>query len=111
MDNPPIAFNDGICTIYSVENRNLKEKLGCFNFKEETVGIKAYSEFHLIGIEIERVISIPYNPLINNGYVVAINGSHYDISLIQKKDTFPKSWRMTLSKSPMRWNDDKVFRN
>lgn len=98
------AFNDGRCSIYTVEKRSIKEKLGDFDFQEETVGVKAFYEFHVLGIQIEKVISIPFNELINPSRVVKIGNDFYTISLIQKKDTFPISLRLSLSKSPLKWN-------
>lgn len=102
-----LPFNSGICEIYSVEGRTIDTKLGKFNFHEETVGIRAYTEFQTNGIEIEKVISIPYNELIDMSRVVRINGSDnfYRISLIQVKDTLPKSLRLTLSKATINWKE------
>lgn len=104
----PKPFRDGICTIYTVEKRKISEELGTFDFREETVGIEAFTEFQTIGVEIDKVISIPFNNVANIGRVVKINDedNFYQISLIQRKDTFPKSLRLTLSKSPLRWEDD-----
>ncbi len=104
----PIAFNNGICRIYTVENRSLVEELGAFNFREETVGIKAFTEFNAIGVEIAKVISIPYNKEVDIGRVVRLNDDtmYYLISLVQVKDTFPKSLRLTMTETPLRWNND-----
>ncbi len=104
----PKAFNSGTCTIYTVENRSLKQKLGYFNFKEETLGYKVTTDLRAIGTEVDKVISIPFNGLVNSSRVVRIGEDYYSISLIQKKDTFPQSLKLTLSKTPLRWNDDKV---
>lgn len=102
------AFNDGVCRVYTVEKRKIKEQLGSFNFSEETVGIKAFTEFQTLGIEVEKAISIPYNNLVDTGRLVKLNDDdyYYKISLIQVKDTFPKSLKLTLSKTPLRWDDD-----
>lgn len=101
------AFNDGICKVYSLDKRNIDQELGTFNFREETVGITSFTEFQALGIEIEKVISIPFNNLVNTGKVVKLNDDkYYQISLIQVKETLPKSLRLTLSKKPLRWNDD-----
>lgn len=105
MKLKPKPFNDGICQVFTVDKRRIKECLGIFNFKEETVGIKAFSEMHVLGFEIERVISIPFNPIVDKSRVVKIGSTYYEISLIQVKDTFPKSLRMTLTKTPLKWSD------
>ena len=105
MKSKPKPFNAGICQIFTVDKRRIKECLGIFSFKEETVGIKAFYELHALGVEIERVISIPYNNLIDRSRVVKIGEEYFGISLIQVKDTFPKSLRLTLTKNPLKWND------
>ena len=104
MNQKPKPFNDGICQIFTVEKRSIKECLGIFNFKEETVGIKMFSEMHILGFEIERVISIPFNSIVDKSRVVKIGEIYYEISLIQVKDTFPKSLKITLKKTPLKWS-------
>lgn len=102
-------FNDGVCRVYTVEKRTISEELGIFDFREETVGIQAFTEFSAIGIEVEKVISIPFNTIVNVGRVVKLNDddNYYLISLIQKKDTFPISLRLTLSKNSLRWDENE----
>lgn len=103
----PLPFADGRCEVFTVEKRTVKESLGKFDFREETLGIKAFTEFQTIGIEVNRVISIPLNDLVETGRVLRLNDeqSFYQISLIQRKDTFPKSLRLTLSKTNIKWNE------
>lgn len=103
----PIAFNDGICSVWTVEKNHLKDKLGEFDFHEETIGIKAFYELGLQGKQIDRVISIPYQSLIDYAYIVQIEDKRYSITLIQKKETFPTSLKITLEKSPIRVGDSK----
>lgn len=109
-----VAFTDGLAQIYTVNGRSLKEKIGTFAFHEETIGIKAYYGANTIGEQIDRVISIPFNNLIDKSRAIGIENhdgemDYYTISLIQKKDTFPKSLKITLTKTPLRWKDDKVL--
>ena len=99
-----LAFTDGVCEIYTVDNRRLKEKVGTFYFKDDTIGIKSYYGFQTLGVEIERVVSIPFNNLVNKSRVLKIGDDIYQISLIQVKDTFPKSLKLTLNKSPILWS-------
>ena len=103
----PIAFNDGVCSVWTVEKNHLKDKLGEFDFHEETLGIRAFYELGLIGKQVERVISIPYQSLIDYSTIVQIEDKRYTITLIQKKETFPMSLRLTLEKSPIRVGDEK----
>lgn len=98
-----VSFNDGKCDIYSVEGRKPVNKIGTFNFSNDTIGIKSYYGFQTIGVEIQKVISIPYNELINQSRLVVIGDEAYQISLIQVKDTFPKTLKITLSKSSIKW--------
>lgn len=98
-----IAFVDGVCDIYTIDGRQAKTKTGTFNYKESTVGIKSYYGFQTLGVEIEKVISIPYNTLVNKSKIVKIGDDTYQITLIQPKDTFPKSLKLTLSKSSIKW--------
>ena len=105
-----LPFNDGMCTICTIENRTIKEKLGNFDFREETVGIKAFTDFQVLGINIDKVISIPNNDVAQVGRVLKINndGNYYQIVSMQKKDTLPVSLRLTLTKANIRWNEGEV---
>ena len=102
-----LPFSDGFCEIYTIEKRTVKDKLGRFDFREETVGVKAYTEFQTLGIEIDRVISIPFNKVADIGRVLKINqeDNYYEIKLVQAKDTLPKSLRLTLTKTNIKWNE------
>lgn len=101
----PIAFNDGVCSVWTVEKNHLKDKLGVFDFHEETIGIRAFYELGLQGKQIDRVISIPYQNLIDYSTIIQIEDKRYTVTLIQKKETFPVSLRLTLEKSPIRVGD------
>ena len=103
-----LPFNDGMCTICTIENRTIKDKLGNFDFRNETVGIKAFTDFQVLGIQVDRVISIPYNDIAQVGRVVKLNAgdNYYQIVLMQKKDTLPISLRLTLSKINIKWNEE-----
>lgn len=102
-----LPFNNGTCGIYTIEKRTVKEKLGQFDFREETIGIRAYTDFQTLGIQIDKVISIPFNTLAEVGRVLRINQETnlYQITAIQVKDTtLPKSLRLTLTKTNIMWN-------
>lgn len=101
-----VAFNDGKCEIYTLADsgRQLKTLLGTFNFQEDTIGIKSfYYSLHIEDIKIDRTISIPYNNLIDKSKIVLIGDESYSISLIQPKDTFPKSLKLTLTATSIKW--------
>lgn len=102
-----VVFNDGTCELYTLADsgRTLKEKLGTFHFKEDTIGIKSfYYSLHVEDIKIDKTISIPFNKLIDKSKVVVIGDRSYSISLIQPKDTFPKSLKLTLTASSIKWS-------
>lgn len=103
-----LPFNEGVCEIFTIEKRTTKEKLGQFDFREETVGIRAFTDFQTLGIQIDKVISIPLNTIAEIGRVVHINDDTnlYRITAIQKKDTLPKSLRLSLTKTNIKWNGD-----
>lgn len=93
-------FNDGICELWTVNRLKLEEKIGTFNFTEETLGVKSYADFRTLGTEVERVISIPFNEIVDKAnQVMVIKDVPYRIELIQKKDTFPVSLRITLTRT------------
>lgn len=103
-----LPFNDGFVEIYSIEKRTAKEKLGQFDFREETVGIQAFTEFQTLGIQIDKVISIPYNDVCEIGRVLTLNQepNFYQIAMMQKKDSnIPVSLRLTLTKINIKWGN------
>lgn len=102
-----LPFNNGYCKIYTIEKRTAKDKLGQFDFREETVGIRAFTDFQVLGIQVDKVISIPLNNVAEIGRILRINQDDYfyQITAIQKKDsTLPKSLRLTLTKTNIKWN-------
>ena len=101
-----LPFNDGFVEVYSIEKRTAKEYLGTFDFREETVGIQAFTEFQTLGIQIDKVISIPYNNVCEIGRILKLNQepNFYQIAMMQKKDTnIPTSLRLTLTKTNIKW--------
>lgn len=104
----PIPFVDGTCEVFTAEKRTAVASLGKFDFREETVGVKAYAEFQVLGIQVDKAISIPYNTLVETGRLVKLNdeSEFYRITLIQLKDSFPKSLRLTLTKTNIKWNEE-----
>lgn len=105
--NQPLPFVDGSCAVYTIKKRTIDEFLGIFDFREETVGIQAFTEFGTLGIQVDKAISVPYNNVMEIGRVLRINDDTnlYQITMIQKKDTFPKSLRLTLTKYNIKWTD------
>lgn len=102
-----LPFNDGFVKIYTIEKRTAKEYLGTFDFREETVGVQAFTEFQTLGIQIDKAISIPYNTVTEVGRILRLNqeSNFYQITMMQVKDTVPKSLRLTLTKTNIKWNE------
>lgn len=102
-----LPFNDGFCQIYTIEKRTAKDYLGTFDFRDETVGVQAYTGFQTLGIQVDRVISIPYNTKADVGRILKINQdtNFYQIVMMQVKENIPKSLRLTLTKTNLKWNE------
>lgn len=102
-----LPFNNGFCCIYTIEKRTAKDKLGQFDFRNETIGIRAFTDFQVLGVQLDKVISIPYNEVAEIGRILRINQDDYfyQITAIQVKDsTLPKSLRLSLTKTNIKWN-------
>ena len=106
-ETQPLPFIDGKCIVCTVKNRTVDEVLGTFDFREETVGIQAFTDFNALGIQVDKTISIPFNNIVDIGRILRINNesNFYQIVMIQRKDTFPKSLRLTLTKTNIKWNE------
>ena len=108
QSNQPLPFKDGKCIVCTIKNRTVDETLGTFDFREETTGIQAFTEFNALGIQIDKTISIPFNTIVDVGRILRINEdtNFYQIVMVQRKDTFPLSLRLTLTKTNIKWNED-----
>lgn len=106
-----LPFNDGKCSVYTIDKRTVKELLGTFDFHNETIGIQSFTEFQALGIQIDKVIDIPDNDIVDVGRVLKINDetNYYQIVMLQKKDTFPKSLKLTLTKTNIKWNEEDTY--
>ena len=102
-----LPFNDGVVQVYTIEKRTAKDFLGTFDFREETVGIQAFTEFQTLGIQIDKVISIPYNTVVEVGRILRLNqdSNFYQIVMMQVKENVPKSLRLTLTKTNIKWGE------
>lgn len=101
-----IPFNDGICTIYSVENSAgdgdmpveqliLKYKL---RFRWHTVGMSRYYEAMQAQVKISNAVDVPLRVDVNAQDVAVINDRQYRIIQKQeKRDTKPASMLLTLT--------------
>lgn len=102
------TFNDGICTICSVENaaragdrpkEQLKEKLRNVPYENRKTGVTRFYAAKQAGVKIEGVIRIPYHIGVSSQDICLINGIQYRIQQLQhNKDTMPMATDLTLQK-------------
>lgn len=94
------TFNDGVCEVYSANERVLGTLKGKFYFAKESVGIAHFYQAYNNNVLIDCAISIPYNNItINSQDVVLLGGVWYKIARIQYKDNKkPKHWILSLQK-------------
>lgn len=95
------CFNDGVCSLYSTNERVLGTLKGKFYFANESVGIGHFYQAYQNNISIDRAISIPMNSItIDTQDVVKINDVWYKIARIQYKDNKkPRHWVLSLQRS------------
>lgn len=102
------SFNDGILTVYTVENaaepgykpiEKLKKKM-VLRYQERRLGLSRYYEARQNQVQIERVIRTPRTGDINNQDIgVTEDGRQYRIDLVQSVlDVFPPSVDISLAK-------------
>lgn len=95
------CFNDGVCELFSANERVLGNSKGKFYFAKESVGIGHFYQAYNNNISIDRAISIPMNDItIDSQDVVLLDNIYYKIARIQYKDNKkPKHWVLSLQKS------------
>lgn len=101
------AFNDGIVTVYSVEDyapagfkpiKKLTEKAKLC-YEERRLGFQRFYTGMQNMVQIERVIRVPKFDLTNQDIAVTEDGREYQINLVQKvPDVFPECLDVSLSK-------------
>lgn len=93
-----IAFNDGICDIYTEdEEGNKTYKYEKLNFSNKTLGYGRYFTALSENIKVDRVIKIPLVTNINSQDICSIGNNVFSIELIQETDdTNPRSMILTL---------------
>lgn len=108
-------FNSGIIEICIKENKRIKRNLldGNIRYKDETLGVTRFYEARVADSKITKVISIPYQHVINNDdkdkYAVNIDDEWYDVDLVQVKSTesfIPKVF-LTLKKGGISYVDER----
>lgn len=107
-------FNDGVLEICIKENKRIKRNLlpNKIRFKNETLGVTRFYEARVADSKVSKVISIPYQRVINNDdrdkYAVFINQQWYDVDMVQIKynSNNPKVL-LTLKKGGINYVDER----
>lgn len=107
-------FNSGNIEICVKENKRIKQNLfdGNIRYKDETLGVTRFYEARVADSKITKVISIPYQHVINNDdrdkYAVYLDGQWYDVDLVQiKSESFIPKVFLTLKKGGIAYVDER----
>ena len=87
------GFNDGLVTIYQVENRAAPGKTpadallkkGVLRYQRRTVGIKRHYAALNAGARVDLLLRVPYRPEVSSQDVAVptLDGKQYRITLVQ----------------------------
>ena len=107
------AFNDGIVTVYSVEDnapagfkpvKKLTEKAK-LRYEERRLGFQRFYSGMQNMVQIERVIRVPKFDFTNQDIAITEDGREYRIDLVQKvPDVFPECVDISLSKIEQKYS-------
>ena len=103
------GFNDGIVTIYAVENSAAPGRMpesvlirkGTLRYKRRTVGIKRHYAAMNAGAKVDLLLRVPYGPEVSaqDVAVPAPDGKQYRITLVQvPEDAAPRVMDLTLER-------------
>lgn len=109
------TFNDGVINILSSVDGVITDTLySNIHFGNRTYGVKRFFEAKVAGSEIERLISIPFNVLIERVHLLELkefrtgNTYLYEIVMMQPKyDTAPQSIYLTLKRTELEYVDNR----
>lgn len=95
-------FTDGVCFIYSAQERNLINLKGKFYFSRGSVGIKHYWEAYANNVAVDETINVPVNGItINPQDICKIRNEYFKIVRIQFHDNKkPNYWALSLQRQP-----------
>ena len=97
-----ITFTDGVCFIYSSQERTLKELKGKFYFSRASVGIKHFWEAYANEVVVDESINIPFNNItVNPQDICKIGNEFFKIVRVQFHDNkLPNYWQLSLERQP-----------
>lgn len=99
-----VAFNDGVCDIYALDEAGERtDKYTGLGFAKQVLGFKRHFAAAAVQTQINRVIRIPQISGIDNHDTVEIQGvGKFDIEMIQEiDDTNPPCIDLTLRQLEM----------
>lgn len=108
------TFNDGIVTVYSVEDNapagfkpveKLTKKV-VLNYDERRLGINRFYSAMQNQIKVERVLRVPFYEIDSQDIAITEDGKQYRIDFVQKvPDVFPDCIDITLSKTEQEYSE------
>lgn len=108
------VFNDGLLIVLDAKDGIiLKEKYKSIRYGEKTVGAIRFYQANVAGTEIKKLISVPFNYLIEQNDLVELIDFHtknkciYRIKHLEFKDTVPRSIYLTLVKNDILYTDNR----
>ena len=100
------AFNDGIVDIFEVTNGaepgqipvEVLQPKGKLRFRERTVGIKRFTAFGQMDVDISRMIRTPKKHDVSTQDVAVINNVQYKIRQVQYPERSPRCMDISLER-------------
>ena len=110
------TFNDGVINVLEASDGVITKTLHSnIHFGKRTYGIKRFYEAQVTGSEIERLVSIPFNYLVDRKNLIELKDFHtgqtkiYKIAMYQEKyDTTPASIYLALVKTEIQYVDNRT---
>lgn len=113
--NQAEVFNDGILTVLNASDGViLSNKFSPVRYGEKTVGAVRFYNAQVAGTQIDKLISVPFNPFIEQDDLVELQSYHtgekkiFRIKQLQLKETAPRSLHLTLVKSDVLYTDART---
>lgn len=110
------TFNDGSINVLEAVDGVIKKNIfKNIHFGNRTFGINRFFNAEVAGNKIERMISIPFNDIINRKNLIELKDFRtnqqtiYEIVMLQPKyDTAPPSIYLTLKRSDILYDDERT---
>ena len=99
------VFNSGLADCYQTIDRKICElKQKDIHYSDASVGERRFWDAFVSGIQVEKVIRVPYYAKVEHGDLIVIDGRQYVIAQKDYKDDVkPESWVLSLQASPIEY--------